>query len=378
MRVIIDEDLETYRSEVRRFMDNVLRPLLTEYDLTQPLTKADLVAIRQVVQTHEIARSAPERPDGTVDLMAAGIFTEEINRVDASIGSVAAAVFFPLNDMIRKVFAEEQVARYPHLMEPGRMIAISTSEPDTGSDASGIKTTATQVGENWIINGRKLWTSNGAVADALLVSCKVKDRAGETALFVVDLEEHPLDMREVPVIGMNGVSTCEVVYDNVVLPKEACIGRLGTLLGLISHNRVTIALSSVGIAQGAYELAEEYAKARIQFGRPIAAFQLVQEMIVDMATEIEAGRLLAYRALALLERGRSARAESAMAKWWCTEMAQRVTSTAMQVHGGIGLTREYPAERYFRDARIKTIGAGTTQIQKLTIGREILGISAMK
>jgi alkylation response protein AidB-like acyl-CoA dehydrogenase len=378
MRVVIDEELELYRAEVRRFMETVLRPLLENYDLTRPLTKADVAEIRSAVQVHEIAQAAPERDGGIPDLIAGGVFTEEINRIDASIGSLASAIFFPANDMVRRVFGESQIERYPHLLEPGRMIAISTSEPDTGSDASGIKTTATPDGDNWIINGRKLWTSNGAVADALLVSCKIQGNSGETALFVVDLEEHPLEMREIPVVGMNGVSTCEVIYDNLVLPQAACIGRLATLLTLISHNRVTMALTSVGIAQGAYELAESYAKVRIQFGKPIAAFQLVQEMIVDMATEIAAGRLLAYRALALLQEGRPARAESAMAKWWCTEMAQRVTSTAMQAHGGIGLTKEYPAERFFRDARIKTIGAGTTQIQKLMIGRELLGISALR
>jgi acyl-CoA dehydrogenase len=282
-----------------------------------------------------------------------------------------------VNDLARMVFREEQVARYPHLLEPGRMIGISLSEPDTGSDASGIRTTARPCEGGWVIDGRKLWTSNAAVADALLVACRVEGRRGDTALFVVDLTEQAVTLREVPVLGMNGVSTCEVVYDRVRVPSEAHIGSLGTLLSLINHNRVTMALSSVGIAQAAYELARDYAQQRVQFGRPIAAFQLVQEMIVDMATEIDAGRLLAYRALALLEAGHPARAEASMAKMYCTEMAVRVTSNAIQVHGGIGLTREYPAERYFRDARIKTIVTGTTQIQKLMIGRDLLGVSAL-
>jgi alkylation response protein AidB-like acyl-CoA dehydrogenase len=180
---------------------------------------------------------------------------------------------------------------------------------------------------------------------------------------------------------MTGISTCEVSFADCHLPALARLGGpgdgLGRMLGLVERGRLNISFTAVGIAQAALDLAIDYARERTQFGRPIGSFQLVQELIADMATEVAAARLLALRAAALVQAKQPARAEVSMAKAYCTEMAVRVTSNGIQVHGGMGLTRECRAERYFRDARMQTIPDGTTQIHKLLIGRELLGISAL-
>jgi acyl-CoA dehydrogenase len=377
--VLLSDHHETYRDEVRRFMERVVRPVLDEFDLTRPLPRAEVDELQARFSRHEIAAVGPLQPDGTPDLVATGIFTEELARIDASLQAMASILFFP-NLPMRDLLDEQQRAAYGHLFGPGRLVAFGLSEPNVGSDPAGLETTARRSGDGWVIEGQKLWTSNATISDAILVAARVPEEGG-ISIFLVDRERYGYDPRPIKCLGMTGISTCEVSFADCHVPGSARLGGpgdgLGRMLGLVERGRLNISFTAVGIAQAALDLAVDYARQRVQFGRPIGSFQLVQELIADMAVEVAAARLLALRAAALLQAKQPARVEVSMAKAYCTEMAVRVTSNGIQVHGGMGLTRECRAERYFRDARMQTIPDGTTQIHKLLIGRELLGMSAL-
>jgi alkylation response protein AidB-like acyl-CoA dehydrogenase len=379
--VYSDEQAE-YRTQVQRFTEKVLRPLVeNEFDFTETLDSEDVARFRQRVESHEIATSAPVLENGDLDLICFGIFIEEITRVNCGLASLANALFFPVWDMVT-LLDETQLERYGHLFAPGEIISMGLSEPNVGSNPSQIETTATRSEDGWVLNGHKLWTSHALVAGGVMVVAKkIEDgERGEVALFLVDRDEQKYDIRKVPLLGFNAVSTCEVTFDECWVPPEAEIGvgrgGLQAALKLVEQGRLKLIFMAVGVGQASLDLATQYAKDRSQFGKPIGSFQLVQEMLADMAMEVEASRLLAYRAASLYQEGLPARAAVSMAKAYSTEAAVRVTSLGVQVHGAIGLTKECKAEQYFRDARMMTIPDGTTQIHKLVIGRELTGLNA--
>jgi alkylation response protein AidB-like acyl-CoA dehydrogenase len=256
------------------------------------------------------------------------------------------------------------------------------SEPNAGSNPSQIETTARRADDGgWILNGSKLWTSHAQVAAGVMVAArKIDGDDNLVSLFMVDRDEQEYDVQIVPCLGMDAIETCQVTFQDCWVPAEAELtpgkGGLASALSLVEQARLKIVFMGVGVAQAALDLAVQYAKDRTQFGRPIGSFQLVQAMLADMAIEIEAARLLGYRAASLYAAKQPARMAMSMAKAYATEMSVRVTSKAIQVHGGIGLTKECAAERYFRDARMLTIPDGTTQIHQLVIGRELTGLSA--
>jgi alkylation response protein AidB-like acyl-CoA dehydrogenase len=378
--MLLEEHHEAYRADVRRFMDRVVEPARAELDLSRPLTRDEVRHLRKKFSEHEIANSEPLSEDGSPDLVAIGIFTEELNRVDASFGAMAAALFFsPLP--IGALLSEPQRHRYGRHFEPGRLVSVGLSEPGVGSNPAEVQTKAHRIGDRWVINGQKLWTSNATISEAILVTCRVPEEDDGLTMFLVERDEYPYEPRPIKCLGMTGVSTCEVEFVDCSVPDEARIGGRGTglraMLQLLDRARLNISFTSVGIAQAALEEAVSYARTRHQFGKAIASFQLVQEMLADMATQVAAARLMALHAATLVQAGRPARAEVSMAKSLCTEMAVTVSSQAIQVHGGMGLTKECNVERYFRDARMQTIPDGTTQIHKLIIGRELTGVSAL-
>jgi acyl-CoA dehydrogenase len=371
-----------YRTQVQRFAEKVLRPLVeNEFDFTQALDREDVARFRERIASHEIATSAPVLENGDLDLICFGIFIEEISRVNCGLASLANALFFPVWDMVT-LLDEPQLERYGHLFAPGEIMSMGLSEPNVGSNPSQIETTATRVEDGWVLNGHKLWTSHALVAaGVMVVARKIEDgQRGEVALFLVDRDEQKYDIRKIPLLGFNAVSTCEVTFEECWVPTEAEIaadrGGLQSALKLVEQGRLKLIFMAVGVGQASLDLATQYAKDRTQFGKPIGSFQLVQEMLADMAMEVEASRLLAYRAASLYQEGLPARAAVSMAKAYSTEAAVRVTSLGIQVHGAIGLTKECKAEQFFRDARIMTIPDGTTQIHKLVIGRELTGLSA--
>ena len=378
--MLLSEDHVAYQAGVRRLMEEVVRPAIAEFDLTKALSREDISALRSIFSQHELACEQPMLEDGRPDLIATGIFNEELSRIDCSIAHSISALFFNSNPTAQ-LFNDEQKVSFAHLLEPGSLVAVGMSEPNVGSNPSGMETTARRDGEDWVINGQKLWTSNATISDAILVAARIPEEDGATGAFIVDRRTYSYEPRDVACLGWTGMSTCEVNFVDCKVPALARIGEpgkgLAKLFAIPHIGRLNISFGAVGVAQASLELAVDYAKNRVQFGRPIGSFQMIQQLIAEMATEVHAGRLLALHAAALVQAGAPAMAEVSMAKAFCTEMAVRVTSKGIQVHGAIGLTKECSAERFFRDARMHTIPDGTTQIQQLIIGRQLLGISAI-
>ena len=278
----------------------------------------------------------------------------------------------------------EQKARFlPDLLAGRKIAGTATSEPNVGSDPRGIETTTVLVGDHYVLNGTKLWATNGSILDtAIVVASLGKDPDGRNLItrFIVDRAESPFESREVPTIGFQQGHLGELVFRDCRVPKANLLGEPGDAHSSLTFtwlaNRANMGLIGVHLAQRALDASVAYAKERVQFGKPIGSFQLVQEMLAEMATLTDASRLLCYRALALLDRGVWCHRESSMAKAYATEAAVRVTNMAIQVHGAYGLTKEFPLERWARDARMITIPDGTTQIQRLIIGRELVGLRA--
>lgn len=278
----------------------------------------------------------------------------------------------------------EQKARFvPDLLAGRKIAGTATSEPNVGSDPRGIETTAVLAGDHYVLNGTKLWATNGSILDtAIVVAALGKDPGGRNLItrFIVDRAESPFESREVPTIGFQQGHLGELVFRDCRVPKANLLGEPGDAHSSLTFtwlaNRANMGLIGVHLAQRALDASVAYAKERVQFGKPIGSFQLVQEMLAEMATLTDASRLLCYRALALLDRGVWCHRESSMAKAYATEAAVRVTNLAIQIHGAYGLTKEFPLERWARDARMITIPDGTTQIQRLIIGRELVGLRA--
>ena len=278
----------------------------------------------------------------------------------------------------------EQKARFlPDLIAGQKIAGTAASEPNVGSDPRGIETTAVLDGDAYVLNGTKLWTTNGSIADLVIVVASLgRDARGKNLItrFIVDREESPFESREIPAIGLQQGHLSELHFRDCRVPKANLLGEPGDAHRSLTFtwiaNRVSMGLIGVQLSQKALEASIGYARERHQFGKPIGSFQLVQQMLAEMATLTEASRLLCYKALSLLDQGVWCHKESSMAKWFATESAVKVTNLAIQVHGTFGLTREFPVEGWARDARMLTLPDGTSQIQQLIIGRELLGMRA--
>ena len=385
MDLCYDEDQQAYREAVRRFADEVLAPIArTKYDFTQALTRKEVQAIAAELERHEIGTVAPLTAAGQPDLIYLGIFIEEISRIDLAFAALANALFFQVWDMAALLRSERQKQLYRHMFGRGEMVAIAMSEPEAASNPSEMRTRARQAGNGWQLDGHKLWTSHAAVAAGIVVAARkgAQGEPGLVSLFMVDPDEEGCEITPIDTLGMDATTLCDVRLTGVRLPAEAELtpGADGLRAGLhlVEQARIKVIFMAVGLAQAALELAVSYAKQRTQFGRPIASFQLVQEMLAEMSTLAETSRLLGYRAASLMMRGDPARAEVSRAKAYSTEAAVKATSLGIQVHGAMGLTKGYAAEKLFRDARMLTIPDGTTEIHKLVIGRQLTGVSAFR
>ena len=278
----------------------------------------------------------------------------------------------------------EQKARFlPDLLAGRRIGGTASSEPNVGSDPRGIETTALEDGDHYLLNGTKLWTTNGTIADTLIVVASLGRGANGQNLItriIVDRGESPFESREVPATGLQQGHLGELVFRDCRVPKANVLGQPGDAHGPLTFtwlaNRPCTGLMSMHLAQRALDASVAHARQRVQFGQPIAGFQLVQAMLAEMSTLTSAGRLLCYRALGLLDRGIWCHRESSEAKAFATQAGVTVTHRAIEVHGAYGLTREAPLEGWARDARMLTMPDGTTQIQQLIIGRELVGLRA--
>jgi alkylation response protein AidB-like acyl-CoA dehydrogenase len=308
------------------------------------------------------------------------ICMEELARVDPAVALSVAAHNGLCSAHIFMFGTETQRERcLPRLARGETLGAWGLTEPTAGSDAAGTRTTAVRDGSSWVINGAKTFITNGRTA-GVMVAMAVSDRSrGNRGISAFIVERGNPGMRpgkKENKLGMRASDTSEVVFTNCRVDGDQQLGEEGqgfvNAMQVLDAGRIGIAALSVGLAQGAYEAALNYAKERRQFGQPIAAFQATQWKLADLATRIEAGRLLTYRAAYLKDRGQRMTRESAEAKLFSSEIAVRAAEECVQIHGGYGFVKDYPAEKYFRDVKLLTIGEGTSEIQRLVIARQLL------
>jgi len=383
------EEQKMLRTNAREYIEKEIMPVADEYDRKGTLTREELIGfIKQLMPFGYYNTVDPEELGGAgLDHKTDAMLTEELARAWAGLcGAVRLA---NMGQMLLFCQSDEIKKKYLPRVRAGEFIGCGgITEPNVGSDTRSIETTIIPDGDDWVINGTKLWISNAQVSDAMMVigaTDKSKGPLGMT-MVVAERETSPYEIRELHKVGLRAWPTAEVSFADLRVPKENAMAAptgaeastaYRSLMLAFEGTRTWLAAMSTGIAQAAIDAAISYARERKQFGRPIGAFQLVQEMIVDSLTETESARLLTYRSAHLLDKGERCRWQSSMAKGFATEMAVRVTSKAMQIHGAMGVSDEYPVERYFRDAQTMLIPDGTAQIQKLVVGREVIGIRAI-
>ncbi|HLH17824.1 MAG TPA: acyl-CoA dehydrogenase family protein, partial [Bryobacteraceae bacterium] len=301
--------------------------------------------------------------------------------VDGSVGIIVAAHTSLCSNHIYKMGTDEQRCRYLPKLASGEWIGCwSLTEPEAGSDAAGTRSTAVR-DENgcWVLNGSKTFTTNAHYAD-VCVAMAVTDRAAaQHGISAFILEKGTPGFRagkKENKLGLRASATGEVIFENCRLGPEQLLGKQNEgfvdSLKVLDGGRVSIAALSIGMAQGAYDAALRYSKLRKQFGRPISEFQAIQNKLVDMAVDLDAARLLNYRAAWMLDQGRRVTRESSMAKLFASEAAVRIANEAVQIHGGYGFIKDYPVEKFYRDVKLCTIGEGTSEIQRLVIARQLL------
>jgi butyryl-CoA dehydrogenase len=366
------------RRSVRKFAEDILAPVAPIFD-KEAKYSGDIV--KELTKINAWGIQLPEKYGGAeLDSISYAITIEEISRICASTGlmvtvhnSVGA---FP----IYKWGTEEQKERYLYDIATGKKISgFSWTEPNAGSDAQGIECIMVQDGNDFILNGSKIFVTNGALGSVLLIGTRYKLDNGQKGIATVILEK---DMAGYEIgqpeekMGMRGNITTSLYFHNIRVPKENILGSLGDgftiAMQTLDVGRIGIAAQALGIAQAAYEHSIEYSKGRIQFNRPISDFQGVSFKLAEMATKIDAARLLIYRAAFIKDKKKRFSKESAMCKYYAGHIAREVTQEAIQIHGGYGYMKDLPLERYHRDATVTTIYEGTNEIMKLIIAQQIL------
>ena len=366
------------RREVREFAAAEIAPHVMEWDESQTFP---LAVIKKLGQLGYMGVIFPEEYGGAgLGYVEYSIVIEELSRVDGSIGIILAAHTSLCSNHIAKAGSEEQKRKYLTKLTTGEWLGCwSLTEPEAGSDAAGTRSTAVREGDDWILNGSKTFTTNAHYAD-VCVGMAITDRtAARHGISAFILEKDTPGFRagkKENKLGLRASATGEVIFSNCRLPASQLLGKPGEgfvdSLRILDGGRVSIAALSIGMAQGAYDAALKYAKIRRQFGRPISEFQAIQHKLVDMATKIDASRLLTYRAAKMIDAGKRVTRESAMAKLFASEAAVEIANEAVQIHGGYGFIKDYPVEKFYRDVKLCTIGEGTSEIQRLVIARQLL------
>lgn len=371
---------------VKRYIKDKIAPLADEYDRKGPLSKADTHRfLKELKQFGYVGTLVPEEDGGPgLSHIDWGILYEHLRGAWAGLGGAVGITSSTAHGVSETENRELKERILPGLLSGDRIICTAITEPNVGSDARGIETRAVLDGDHYVVNGTKMWISNGTIADFVVLVATLDRAKGAQGVLqlLVEKEVSPFESREIHKLGVRSFPTAELIFEDCRVPRDNLLrapgqGMQRTFMAL-NFARANAAIAAVGIAQAALEAAVRYAKERTQFGKPIGQHQLIQEKIADMAAETDAARLLAFRAFYLMDKGVACFKESSIAKAYATEMAVRVTSRAIQIHGAYGLSEEYQVERYFRDARCYTIPDGTTEIQKLIIGREVLGMSAFR
>ena len=374
-----DEQNQLRRS-IREFAEGEILPHVMEWD---EVCHFPIEIMPKLAEMGLLGIIFPEEYGGAgLSYIEYVIAIEELSRVDGSVGIIVAAHNSLCSNHIFKFGSEAQKQKYLSPLAQGKKIgAWSLTEPEAGSDAGGTRTTAKRDGNHWIINGAKTFTTNGHYADicvAMAVTDKSKSSHGISAFIIEKGTPGFKPGKKENKLGLRASDTSEVIFSDCRVPQENLLGEEGEgftgSLKILDGGRISIAALALGMAQGALDAAIKYAKQRKQFGQPISEFQAIQFKLADMATDVEAARLLVYQA-AWLADGKDVRftRESSMAKLFASEVAARVANECVQIHGGYGFIKDYPAEKYYRDVKLCTIGEGTSEIQKLVIARQLLG-----
>jgi alkylation response protein AidB-like acyl-CoA dehydrogenase len=376
----LTDEQEHLRKEIRDFAQREVLPNVMRWDEASEFP-ADVV--KQMGQMGLMGIIFPVEYGGAglgyVDYMTA---IEELSAVDGSIGIIVAAHNSLCSNHIFLAGNEEQRRKYIPKLASGEWLgAWGLTEPNSGSDAAGAKTTAVRKGDKWVLNGNKTFITNGHYADVAVVIAVTDKTQGTHGLSAFVVEKGTPGFRpgkKENKLGLRASDTSELIFEDCEIPAENLLGNLGEgfvdSMRVLDGGRISIAALSLGIARGALEASLHYVKERRQFGKAIAEFQGVQWKLADMATELDAARLLTLRAAVLKDSGQRVTRESSMAKLYASEVAVRICDEAVQLHGGYGFIKDYPAEKFYRDVKLCTIGEGTSEIQRMVIAREILKV----
>ncbi len=375
----LNETHSMFRQMARDFARTRIAPIAAEIDRTAEFPEA---TVREMGELGFLGLTTPEAYGGVgADTTSYALVVEEISRACGSHGLTVAAHNSLGCWPIAAIGTEEQKQQFLPPAAAGKsLLSFGLTEAGAGSDAGGTRTTAVRDGDQWVLNGTKMWITNSHYAGALIITAKTDLQAegshGISAFIVpTDTPGFTVEKKE-DKLGMRASDTAPLTLENVRIPADYLLGKEGEgfkyFMMTLDGGRISIAAVALGLAVGAYDTARAYAKERHQFGRPIASFQAIEFMLADMATQIQASRLLTYEACRLKDAGEDFGQMAAMAKLHASETAMFVTDRAIQILGGYGYTREYPVERMYRDAKLCTIGEGTSEIQRMVIGRHEL------
>jgi short-chain 2-methylacyl-CoA dehydrogenase len=374
----LTEDEKLFQTTVRRFAREQIRPYVREMDEAGVFRK-DI--IKQFFEMGLMGIEIPEEYGGQGgSFFQAVLAVEELSAVDPSAGVIVDVQNTICNNAMLKWGSAAQKAKYLPRLAENMVASYALSEAGSGSDAFAMATRAEDRGDHYVLTGRKLWITNAAEAGFFLLFANANPEAGYKGVtaFLIEREFPGFQVgKKEDKLGLRASSTCELILDNCQVPRQNVMGDVGKgykiAIETLNEGRIAIGAQMIGLARGALDHAVAYAKDRKQFGKPIGEFQGVQFELAKMAVEVEAARLLVYNAARLRDAGMPFLTEAAMAKYYSSQIAERTASKAIEVHGGVGITKDYPVEKLYRDAKIGRIYEGTSNIQLLTIAKKLLG-----
>ena len=374
----LSEEQKMIQEMARDFTENEIKPKAPELDKTE---RHPVEIVQKMAELNLMGIAIPDvYGGGGADIVSYAVALEEISRGCASVGVIMSVNNSLVCDPIYTFGTEEQKKKYLTPLASGKKLGcFGLTEPEAGSDAAAQKTTAVLQGDEWVINGKKNFITNGNVADYCVLLAMTDRSKGSKGIssFIVDCKAPGFSVGVVEKkLGIKASGTAELIFEDYRMSKENLLGQVGqgfyVAMNTLDGGRIGIASQALGIARAALEAATNYSKTRVQFGKPISQFQAIQWMIADMATELDAARLLTLRAAFLKDHKMRYEKEAAMAKLYASEAASRITTKAIQIHGGYGYIQEYNVERHFRDARITELYEGTSEVMRLVISSNIL------
>ncbi|MGE0881212.1 MAG: acyl-CoA dehydrogenase family protein [Acidimicrobiia bacterium] len=381
MDLALSDEQQMMQATARAFAEKEIVPFARDWDRTEVM---DPTIVGKLGDIGFLGATIPAELGGSpCDNLAYCLMMEELGRADSSVRGVVSVSLGLVTKTLLKYASDDIKQRWiPQLCAGATVGCFCLTEPGTGSDAGNLETRATRDGDDWLITGNKQFITNGNWAGVGLVFARTGGPGARgVSVFAVDMTSPGITRTKVHgKLGLRAQDTAEIAFDEVRVPDSSRVGELGEgfkiAMAALGKGRMSVAAACVGIAQACLDASLQYTLDRIQFGRPIAGFQLVQEMLADMSVEIDAARLMVWKVADLIDRHEPHELAASKAKLYCSEVAVRAANNAIQLHGGYGFVDEYPVGRYMRDARVTTLYEGTSQVQKLIIGRALTGLNA--